>query len=135
MAVKRFSPVLLLCIAAFSFATFGSASPKRQPTRRPPTEQPIGVREYSNDSFPLIQAPPPDPSSTVPENSPTSTCHTYNCNLFYQVSHTALLLSMKPNKRLQFVSIYYWPSESQNTACLASLANPPPTGTPPGLQM
>ena len=89
MAVKTFSPVLLLCIAAFSFAAIGSASLKGRPANRPPTK-PIDARQISNVSFPLTQAPPPDPSSTVPDMSPTSTCQTYDCNLFYQVSHTAL---------------------------------------------
>lgn len=91
MAVASFSPVLLICIAAFLLVSFGSASPKGRPASQPLMMQPIQVREWSNVSFPITQPPPPDASNTQPDNTPTPTCQTYSpCNLFYQVSHTAL---------------------------------------------
>lgn len=114
--MRKFCLMLLACAAAFSLAPPCSASPKGRPVRRPPLTHSIDARDWFNISFPITEAPPPPPSSTVPENIPTSTCQTYNCNIFYQ-----------------YVSIFYWPSESQNTACLASLASPPPTAIPSGL--
>lgn len=71
---------------------------------------PIRARDGYNVSFPLTQEP---------DASPTTTCQTYSpCNLFYQ-----------------YVSIYYWPTESQNTACLASLGSPSTSATPSGLSV
>ena len=52
------------------------------------------------------------------------------CSLFYQISN-ALVDRMKcgPN-RSQYVYVYYWPEDSQNTACLSAdgqiAASPPP---------
>ena len=90
MAVKMFSPRLILCIAAFAPFCFGS--PKGRLAERAPLTQLNGAQQWSNVSLPFTQAPPPDPSSTLSDMTPTSTCSTYSpCNLFYQVSHTALL--------------------------------------------
>ena len=36
---------------------------------------------------------------------------------------------------VQYVSIFYWPTESQNTACLASLGSPQPSAFPSGLSV
>ena len=85
------SLVVLACITAFSCAPMCSASPKDRQLRHLPLAQPIDARDW-NVSFPLTQEQLPDPSSTVHDDSPTSTCHTYSCNLFYQVSHIALAI-------------------------------------------
>lgn len=90
--MEKLSLVVLACIAALSCAPTCSASPENPQARHP---HPIGARDWSNVTFPLTQAPLQDPSSIVPDVSPTSTCQTYApCNLFYQVSHTALLPSI-----------------------------------------
>ena len=91
MPMKNISLVVLVCIAAFSCVPTCSASPKDRYARRSLLAQPIVARDW-NVSFPITQAPLPDPSSTGPDGSPTPTCQTYNpCNLFYQVSRMALL--------------------------------------------
>lgn len=91
MSMKKFSLVMLVCFAAFSYAPICSASPKGRHASGNLLAQPIVARDW-NFSFPITQAPPPDPSSTVPDGSPTQTCQTYDpCNLFYQVSRKALL--------------------------------------------
>lgn len=112
----KLSLVVLACIATFSCVSMCSASPKDRHLRRPPLARPIDARDW-NVSFPLTQESPPDPSSTVPDGSPTSTCQSYSpCNIFYQ-----------------YVSIFYWPTESQNTACLASMSSHPTSAFPSGL--
>ena len=87
--MDNFSLVVLAFIAAFSCTPTCFASPKQWHPRRDPLAQAIDPRNWSNVSFPLTQAPPPDPSIIEPIVSPTSTCQTYSCNLFYQVSHIA----------------------------------------------
>ncbi|KAF6221155.1 hypothetical protein HO133_002009 [Letharia lupina] len=115
--MKLPSFVVLACIAALSCAPTCSASPKDREARRPPLAQRIGARDFVNLSFPLTEAPLLEPSITVPNGSPTPTCQTYSpCNLFYQ-----------------WVTIFYWPTEPQNTACLALLPSPPTSANPSGI--
>lgn len=109
----------LMVLACFSCTPSCFASPN---VRRLPLAHPVGPRDFMNISFPITQAGPLEPSTTVPglpDESPTSTCTIYSpCNIFYQ-----------------YVSIFYWPTESQNTACLSSLSSPPPSSIPAGLVM
>ena len=91
MSMKKLSLVVLVCLAAFSCVPTCSASPKNRHARGNLLAQPIVARDW-NVSFPITQAPLPDPSSTLPDGSPTPTCQTYSpCNLFYQVSRMAFL--------------------------------------------
>ena len=94
MPMKGLSLVVLAFIVAFSRAPNCSAIPRDGQARQHPLDHPIGARDWLNVSFPLTQAPPPNPSITVPNVSPTTTCQTYNCNLFYQVSRITLSTSI-----------------------------------------
>ena len=126
--MAKFSLVVLAFIAAFSCTPTCFASPNQWHARRHPLAPPIGPGDWSNVSFPLTQAPPPNPSIIEPIVSPTSTCQTYSCNLFYQVSHIASQPSIltewssmcpsftgRPSRRirrawLQCLALHHWPS-------------------------
>ena len=65
-------------------------------------------------------------------------CQVGGCTFSYEVSDK-MMLSMKArnstSNALQSVSLFYWPSSAPNTACLATLADPPVLTPPAGLLM